>query len=117
MSDLLDTLIKERRKNAKEYEKYLQDIVVFTRQVTNPTGNTPYPKSLNTRAKQALFDNLNNDEQLALAIDAAIQRTKRDSWRGNQQKEREIQKAIYTQVKDEALTATIFELVKKQREY
>lgn len=117
MSDLLDTLILERREKALEYEKYLEQFVELTKKVTNPTGSTSYPVSMNTRAKQALFDNLNNDEPLALAIDAAILRTKRDNWRGNQQKEREIQRAIYTHVQDEKLTATIFDIVKKQRDY
>lgn len=117
MSELLDTLIQERREKAVEYEQYLEKIVELTKLVSNPTSSNTYPSSLNTRAKQALFDNLGNNESLALAIDSAIQRTKKDSWRGNQQKEREIQRAIYEHLKDDTLTAQIFELVKKQAEY
>ena len=117
MSELLDALIRERREKALEYEQYLAQIVELTKQVSNPTLTRDYPKSLNTRAKQALFDNLDSNEQLALAIDAEIQLTKKDNWRGNQQKEREIQRIIYQHLNDEAVTARIFELVKKQNEY
>jgi type I restriction enzyme, R subunit len=122
MSELLDTLIQERREKALEYELYLEQIVEVTKRISNPTSSNTYPKPLNTRAKQALFDNLGFDnldkkEQLALAIDAEIQHTKKDNWRGHQQKEREVQRAIYKHLNDQALTAQIFELVKKQREY
>ncbi|GAB4528073.1 MAG: HsdR family type I site-specific deoxyribonuclease [Anaerolineae bacterium] len=117
MSELLDALIQERREKALEYEQYLERIVELTKRVSNPTGSTTYPTSLNTRAKQALFDNLGQDEELALAIDAEIRHTKKDNWRGNQQKEREVKGAIYRHLKDDELTAHIFEIVKKQSEY
>ena len=77
MSELLDTLIQERQHQAQEYEQYLARIIELARQVQNPTSGTAYPKSLNTRARRVLYDNLGNNEQLAIALDAIIQRTKR----------------------------------------
>ncbi|MCZ7538803.1 MAG: type I restriction endonuclease subunit R [Anaerolineae bacterium] len=117
MSELLDTLIQERKDKALEYEQYLARIVELARQVNNPATGESYPASLDTRAKRALYDNLDNDEQLALGLDAEIRRTKRDSWRGNRMKEREVQLAIRRYLTDEELAERIFELVKNQSEY
>jgi type I restriction enzyme R subunit len=117
MSELLDTLIQERQLQAQEYEQYLARIVELAAQVQNPTSGTAYPKTLNTRAKRALYDNLRNDEQLAIKLDAAIQRTKKDDWRGNRIKEREVRYAILNVLSDETLANQILEIVKHQDEY
>ena len=117
MSELLDTLIQERKAQALEYEAYLARIVALTKQVHNPTGGTAYPKALDTRAKRALYDNLGKDEQLAVAIDTEIRSTKKDGWRGNRIKEREVRYVIRRHVPDEAQAERILELVKNQSEY
>jgi len=117
MSDLLDTLIQQRRDEALEYKQYLAKIVELTRQVQNPAGGTAYPRRLDTPAKRALYDNLGNDETLALALDSAIRRTKKDGWRGSMIKEREVLYVIHQHIDDEAEVERIFELIKNQREY
>jgi type I restriction enzyme R subunit len=117
MSQLLDTLIRERRQKALEYEQYLAEIVELTKLVQNPVSSTNYPKSLNTSAKRALFDNLGNDEQLALALDEAICSTKKDDWRGHLIREREVRYVIRKFVTDQNDIQRIFELVKNQGEY
>src|SRR5712691_6716206 len=116
MSELLDTLIEERQSRAEEYEQYLAGIIELANQVQNPTS-VAYPKLLNTRARRALYDNLGKDEQLAITLDAAIQRTKKDGWRGNKIKEREVRYAIQKVLQNETLVNQIFELVKNQDEY
>ncbi len=58
MSELLDALIAQRRQDAIDYQKYLEEVVELARQVANPTTGQAYPKSLDTPAKRALFDNL-----------------------------------------------------------
>jgi type I restriction enzyme R subunit len=117
MSELLESLIRQRQHQAEEYEQYLASIVELARQVQNPTVMTAYPKLLNTRARRALYDNLGKNEQLAIALDAKIQQTKKDGWRGNRIKEREVRYAILEVLKDETLTNQILELVKNQDEY
>jgi type I restriction enzyme R subunit len=117
MSDLLDTLIRQRRDEALSYREYLAKVVELTRQVQNPAGGPAYPRRLDSPAKRALYDNLGNDEALALALDGAIRATKKDGWRGNTMKEREVLYVIHQLVGDEAEVERIFELVKNQREY
>jgi type I restriction enzyme R subunit len=117
MSVLLDTLIKERKKEALDYKQYLARIVELAKQVQNPGGGIAYPKSLNTLAKRALFDNLGKNEKLALALDEEIRLTKKDDWRGNMIKEREVKYIVTRHIPDKATQDAIFELIKNQKEY
>jgi type I restriction enzyme R subunit len=117
MSEVLDTLTQERRQQAKDYQHYLQEIIGLARQVQNPASAGGYSSRLNTRAKRALYDNLGKDEELALAIDAIIRQKKKDAWRGNMVKEKEILYAIQDYLRDDELGKRIFEIVKKQDEY
>ncbi|MCW5678332.1 MAG: HsdR family type I site-specific deoxyribonuclease [Xanthobacteraceae bacterium] len=117
MSELLDALIAQRKQAAIDYAAYLNEITSLTRKVTNPNQGNTYPASLNTGAKRALYDNLGSDEALALAIDTAINKVKKDDWRGNKFKEREVRNAIRPHVPDEATLDLIFDLAKAQHEY
>ena len=114
---LLDELIKQRRQQAIEYEEYLQEIVRLCQQVTHPEGIGDYPPSLDTIAKRALYDNLGRDENLAIALDNVIRRTKKDNWRGSKIKQREVKNAIKKFLPHVGELNKIFEIVKEQKEY
>jgi type I restriction enzyme, R subunit len=116
MSELLDTLIRQRRAQALEYQAYLAKIVELTRQVKDPPP-TEYPRSLDSPAKRALYDNLGNDEELALALDHEIRYVKKDNWRGHPMKRREVLLAIRRFVPGEGEAEQVFELVSNQDEY
>lgn len=116
MSELLDELIAQRRQEAVAYEEYLAKIVELTRQIKHP-NETKYPKTLNTKAKRALYDNLDRNEELAMVLDYEIVYTKKDDWRGNRIKEKEVLYAIRKHVKDEKKLKEIFEIVKNQPDY
>uniref|UniRef100_UPI003D648C99 hypothetical protein n=1 Tax=Winogradskyella poriferorum TaxID=307627 RepID=UPI003D648C99 len=64
--------------------------------VVKPQGDakTPYPSSIDTAAKRALFDNWGNDEVLASKIDTAIRYTKKADWVGDRIKEKQVANAI-----------------------
>lgn len=94
MSKLLDALIKQRKQEAIDYAKYLAAIVKLTIEAKNGPGEASYPKSLNSPAKRALFDNLEGDEKLALAVDAAVRTSRQDDWRSNQFKIKKILNAV-----------------------
>jgi type I restriction enzyme R subunit len=117
MSTLLDELIKERKEEVRNYKKYLARIVELTKKVKNPAKSATYPTSLNSNAKRALYDNLSKDEKLTIALDAEIYHIKKDGWRGNIIKEREVKYAIRKHVDDDTEVDRIFELVKNQSEY
>ena len=117
MSELLDSLIIQRREKAVEYEHYLAELIALAGKVQKPGGGTDYPKTLNTGAQRALYDNLGKDEDLALAVDYAVLSTKRDDWRGHKVKEKEVRYAVKLALNDDALTDTVFDLVKNQNDY
>jgi len=95
MSKLLDALIKQRRQEALDYQKYLEEIVALTKKVMHPEAGT-YPTLLNTPAKRALYDNLGKKEVLALAVDSAVRSSRQDDWRSNQFKVKKVKLAIKT---------------------
>jgi type I restriction enzyme, R subunit len=116
MSDLLDALIGQRKQQAVAYEEYLKRIADLVKQAASPAASA-YPALLNTPAKRALFDNLGKDEGLAIALDSEIRRVKKDGFRGNKIKEREVRNAIRKHLAEEALVARIFNIVVSQHEY
>ncbi len=94
MSDLLDTLIQQRKAQALAYEAYLAGIVALAQQVQDPGSGVVYPSRINSPAKRALYDNLGRLEQLALWVDAAVVDSKQDDWRGNRIKTKMVRNAI-----------------------
>ncbi|MHA3126731.1 type I restriction endonuclease subunit R [Legionella pneumophila] len=119
MSELLNSLIRERREGAINYANYLRQIEELALKVKKPeqaSGN--YPISINTAGKRALYDNLGRNEDLVIRIDAAVRHTKKDSWVGSTFKEREVANAIRIELGDqEHLFEEILNLVKQQNEY
>jgi type I restriction enzyme R subunit len=94
MSQLLDALIAERKRDALEYEEYLRKLVELTRQAANPQLGSAYPAAMNTPGKRALYDNLQADETLAARVDAAVRASRQDDWRCNIVKVRRVRNAI-----------------------
>ncbi|GAP99873.1 type I restriction endonuclease subunit R [Leptolyngbya sp. NIES-2104] len=119
MSNLLDALILERRKQAISYQDYLEKVKQLAQQVNQPgTKCQNYPASLDTPAKRSLYDNLGQDEALALQIDTAVRVTKKEGWINHRFKQREVANAIRTAIADRNINVTeVLELVKNQREY
>ena len=140
MSDLLDALIRRRKREALDYKRYLAELVELTRKVSSPETQSSYPSSIDSAVLRALFDNLEEPqasavrepppphygtkptvktrETKALALDREIRRVKKADWRGNTFKEREVRNAIKSELRDdEELANTIFEIVRNQRDY
>jgi type I restriction enzyme R subunit len=94
MSELLDALLVERRRAAISYERYLDEIVKLARQVDAGPSAAEYSPALETDAKRALYDNVGNDQALALRLETAIRGSLQDGWRDNPMKTRRVQLAI-----------------------
>ena len=58
----------------------------------DPTAGQAYPKSLDTPAKRALYDNLGKNEALALTADSAVRASRQDDWRSNPIKIRKVRR-------------------------
>jgi type I restriction enzyme R subunit len=120
MAALLDEIIKQRRAGAIKYQEYLEQIRQLAKKVVNPSGNTghSYPETIDTPAKQVIYDNFGNDEVLTTKIDTAVRYTKKAEWLGDRFKEREIANAIREEAANyEVNIVEVMELVKAQKEY
>lgn len=106
MSKLLSEIIKERKENAISYAEYLEKIAELAKKVNEGKGEET-PTTLVTIAQRALYNNLGQNEELALIIDNAVRISKRDGWRGNLPKEREIKAEIYKQLASYAVDTGI----------
>ena len=116
MSELLDEIIRDRRAKAIEYEEYLRRInEVATRVQSGKAEDSP--QSLNTPGKTALYNNLAQNEELALRIDAAVKRGRPDSWRGIQARENIVKGLLNAILQDEAEVEHIFPIIWAQTEY
>lgn len=121
MSVLLDELIKLRNEEAAAYEEYLKEIVKLVIKVKKPETSNEYPLSVNTQAKRALYDNLDKDESLTIAMDSAIIYGKHDDWEGTLSKEKHLKnkvvKPVLEEYKKPEKLEPIFEVIKQQKEY
>jgi type I restriction enzyme R subunit len=85
-------------------------------------ASSPYPSSVNTEGKQALYDNLEKDEKLAIAVDEKIRYNKKDDWRDNKFKQKKVLNAIKEALKenghsDQEKAQAIFDLIKNRTDY
>ena len=95
MSKLLDALIEQRRKGVVSYKEYLDKIAALTKEATTPGGKVNgYPATIDTPARQALYNNLWQDEKLAILVDRAILDNLQDGWRDNSMKTKRVRQAI-----------------------
>ena len=137
MSKRLDALIKQRKKEAIDYQTYLDKIIEFTKKVNKYELMSSYPSSIDSSACRSLYDNLKDVSGLenllqsagyeldkctdvaefaARSVDDAIRNVKKDNWRDNRIKQLEVRNAIRNVLVDDTLVAHIFEIAKAQHE-
>ncbi|GAA8315299.1 HsdR family type I site-specific deoxyribonuclease [Helicobacter pylori] len=116
LSSLLNDLIDQFREKKLTYLEYLQQIRNLAKQVIDKEDKN-YPKKINTNALKTLYDNLDENEALALEIDACIRGNKKDGWVGHHQKEKNLKIALSKIINDESLLESTFNLAKHTDEY
>jgi type I restriction enzyme, R subunit len=121
MSVLLLELIRLRKEGAISYEELLKKYETLAKDI-QPNTKKSYPKDIDTKPKQALYDNLEENEELSIAMDEEVNYVKDDDWRSTHIKRRKVELAIKKVLEnygiaDEVLFSKIFELVSNQKEY
>ena len=117
MSVLLNELILERKQETIDYLNYLEKIKELAKDVANPGSTESYPSSINSKAKQALYDNLDENEDLALQLDDTIRNNKLDGWRDGGIKERKLGIEVNKIINDPQKTIELMDIIKAQNEY
>jgi len=116
MSALLAELIRQRKEDTEAYTEYLKRIKDLAAQVSRPNA-TGYPSNLDTAAKRSLYDNLEKNTALALALDSVIQSNKLDGWRDHPLKFKKLKLAVKELLGNDELTDGLMPIIKAQREY
>ena len=121
MSVLLLELIRLRKEGAISYEELLKKYEELASDI-QPNTKKSYPKNIDTKPKQALYDNLDENEELAVAMDERVRYEKDDDWRSTHIKRKKVQLAIKDVLEeygitDEAVECKVFDLVSNQNEY
>jgi len=119
MSKLLKEIIADRKNKVIEYEEYLKKIADLCKGIKTQSY-TEYPNTIDTAPRRIMYDNLENNEKIALAVDEAIMSSKADSWRGNKIKEKTIFLAIKKvlqkfDIPDEQKAKEIFDIAQQPK--
>jgi type I restriction enzyme R subunit len=119
MSDLLDALIEQRREQAIEYQEYLKMVKEIAADVEGSGKSAQtYPSTIDSKAKQALYDNLEGNEGLVIRIDTAIRHTKKADWKSNQFKSRAVENAVKEELGDYPFDLDhLMDIIKSQKDY
>lgn len=118
MSELLDAILEERRKQALEYEEFLAKVLEAAQQLgAKDTGKT-YPSWAKNGGQQALIDTLDGDAELAFKVDSVIRNVKQHGWKENPFKRRQVERAIVRSLPSgDARAEALFNLVRARDEY
>ncbi|MBP7283475.1 MAG: type I restriction endonuclease subunit R [Leptospiraceae bacterium] len=121
MSVLLVQLIKLRKEGAIAYEELLKEYEKLAKDI-QPNTKKNYPIKIDSKSKQALYDNLGENEDLAVSLDEKIISTKDDDWRGTHIKRRKVEITVRQVlnefgITDESEVTRIFEIVSNQKDY
>lgn len=121
MSVLLLELIRLRKEEAVTYEELLMKYEALAKEI-QPNTKKYYPKTIDTKPKQALYDNLYENEELAIAMDEKVRYVKDDDWRSTHIKRRKVELAIKEVLEKFGKTneddlSKIFDLISNQNEY
>lgn len=114
MSHLLFELIEQRKKGVLQYKEYLAKAAELIKKVKSGKSDDT-PSTIKTIGMRAIYNYLNNNEDLTIACEIAIQNSKKEGFRENIQKQNEIKEAIYEVIKDEIKTEEIYQLVEDNK--
>jgi type I restriction enzyme R subunit len=119
MSELLDGLIEQRRREAGSYQKYLRQLVALVKKISAGESDAAYPTWADNGARRALIDfELPGGEETAKAVEDALTTNRRADWVGNVMKERRIRRAIeHALPSDYDRADELMELLRQRVEY
>lgn len=117
MSALLAGILADLKAQRIDYEEFLKRIGEIAKEV-HAGKSDQTPEKLDTPAKRALYNNLNQDEGLALTIDETVRRVKPADFHGNPKKENVIKRAVLPLLNnDRGEVERVFLIIKAQAEY
>ena len=116
MSEILQGLIEERRRGVEEYARLLEKYRELAGRIETPEKGSRYPEHIKGKAAlRALYDELDQDEELAIAVDRAVCECHGTTgFRDDEFKQRRVKQSIYDVVGNEKDTERIYKVIAAQ---
>jgi type I restriction enzyme R subunit len=120
ISELLNQLLQELKDGKLQYKELIEKLISQIRETRSKT-KLNYPTTINTSGKQALYDNLEKDEELALSVHEAVITYAKHGWRDNSvpAKMKQVRKAVHNVLSDKSdeTISEIMNIISAQKEY
>lgn len=115
LSIILQELIDKRKKEMLDYEEYMKELIELVKKARGKSANS-YPESIKTPGMRALYDNLGQNEYLAIRAHEVIRENTIVGFRDNRLKQRKLIKALAKLLGDE-MAQKIYDIIKLHDEY
>ena len=115
LSIILQELIDKRKKEMLDYEEYMKELIELVKKARGKSANS-YPESIKTPGMRALYDNLGQNEYLAIRAHEVIKENALVGFRDNRLKQRKLIKALTKLLGDE-MAQKIYDIIKLHDEY
>lgn len=92
LSEKLNKILGEMKQHTHEYKEQLRKLVEILREIRS--SQKEYPSDINTDGKKALYDNLDNNEILALHTYFAIKEKAETGFREHRLRQKSLRKSI-----------------------
>lgn len=117
MSNLLDAIIEQRRRDATDYAQYLAQLLDVAKQVGTGANGDQYPEWASTPARRALLDFGFPDSVDVQVIYDGVQANKEHGWADSLMKQRALARALRAQLPSDLASGEIDRLVSLLREH
>ena len=115
MSELLEELIKMKKEQSLDYQKYLERLIELVKKVKNPETSGAYPKTMHNVRLRGLYDILDKDESNTIKIYNYLNANVSKDFMESKMKQRELKISLSMLIRDELKEEEIFNLWKNTR--
>ena len=115
LSIILQELIDKRKKEMLDYEEYMKELIELVKKAKGKSANS-YPESIKTPGMRALYDNLGQNEYLAIRAHEIIKENAIVGFRDSRMKQKKIIRALAKLLGDE-MALKIYDIIKLHDEY
>ncbi len=121
ISELLNQLIQQQKDGKLDYKVLISKLVEKVKEVRG-TKKKNYPTKIDSKGKQALYDNLDKNEELALSVHDAVQTYATHGWRDNtvpakMKKVRKAVEKVLSEKSEEELSEVMNIIIAHDKEY
>ncbi|MDR0799234.1 MAG: DUF3387 domain-containing protein [Dysgonamonadaceae bacterium] len=120
ISELLNQLLQDQKEGKLQYKELIEKLIVKIKDVRSKKKPN-YPPTIDTLGKQALYDNLDRNEEISLRLNETIKSNAKHGWRDPNvpAKMKQVRLSVRTVLSDfsDEKFNEIMEIIIAQKEY